>query len=130
MRDCRRSSSISTSPTPCVSSLPVVDTLRAHSFRLDDARHRDDLVASHHERPAFAVGARDLCVDEHVLDLPRASGKPVTGPPPPYLKPCERGFDTPAAPRDRPSKLDRGRLEPEAGVLAHRPDTPPQLDPA
>src|SRR3954469_25670612 len=107
MRDCRRSSSISTSPTPCVSSLPVVDTLRAHSFRLDDARHRDDLVTAHHERPAFAVGARDLCVDEHVLDLPRAAGEPVARTPPPYLKPCERGLDAPIPPRDLAAEVDR-----------------------
>src|SRR3954452_10524775 len=112
MRACRRSSSISTSPTPCSNS--VIDTLGAHSFRLDDARHGNDLVASHHERPAFAVGARDLCVDEHVLDLPRAPGKPVTGPPPPYLKACERRFDAPAAPGDRAAEVDRPRLEPEA----------------
>src|SRR3954451_20453485 len=118
MRACRRSSSIRISPTPRSSS--VADTLRAHSFRLDDAGHRDDLVTAHHERPAFAVGARDLCVDEHVLDLPRATGEPVAGTPPPYLKPCERGLDPPLAPGDGAPQLDRPRLEPQTIVLAHR----------
>src|SRR3954452_728863 len=98
MRACRRSSSIRISPTPRSSS--VADTLCAHPLRLDDPRHRDDLVTPHHERPAFAVGARDLCVDEHVLDLPRAAREPVAGTPPPYLKPCDRGLDAPVTPRD------------------------------
>ena len=48
---------------------------------LDDPGHGDDLVAAHDERPAFAVGAWDLGVDEHVLDLLRAAGEPVAGPP-------------------------------------------------
>src|SRR6476660_7248272 len=98
MRVCRRSSSMRTSPTPRSSSL--ADTLRVHSLHLDDPGHRDDLVTAHHEQPAFAVGARDLCVDEHVLDLSRAARESVAGSPPPYLKPCERGFDAPVAPGD------------------------------
>src|SRR4051794_7799265 len=112
MRACRRSSSIRISPTPRSSS--VADTLCTHSLRLDDARHRDDLVAAHHERPAFAVGARDLCVDEHVLDLPRAAGEPVARTPPSYLKPCERRLDAPVPPRDLAAQLDGARLEPES----------------
>src|SRR3954451_14451007 len=89
MGACRRSSSIRISPTPRSSS--VADTLRAHSFRLDDPRHCDDLVTAHHARPAFAVGARDLCVHYHVLDLPRAAPEPVARTPPSYLTSCERG---------------------------------------
>src|SRR3954470_13320080 len=120
MRACRRSSSIRISPTPRSSS--VADTLRAHSFRLDDPRHRDDLVTAHHERPAFAVGARDLCVDEHVLDLPRATGEPVAGTPPPHLNPGGRGPDPPPPPVGGAPHLDRPRLEPQTIVLAHRLD--------
>src|SRR3954454_5482367 len=127
MRARRRSSSIRISPTPRSSS--VADTMRAHSFRLDDPRHCDDLVTAHHERPAFAVGARDLCVDEHVLDLPRAAGEPVARTPPPYLKPCERGLDAPIPPRDLAAEVDRSRLEPEPVVLAHGLHAAAEVDP-
>src|SRR5438067_527812 len=104
MRDCRRPSSIRTSPTPASSS--VADTLRAHPLRLDDAGHRDDLVAAHHEGPAFAVGTRDLGVDEHVLDLPPAPGEPVAGTPSPYPKAWQVGFDAPGPPVDGAAQLD------------------------
>jgi hypothetical protein len=76
------------------------DTLGVHSFRLDDPRNGDDLVPPHHERPRFAVGTGDLRVDEHVLDLLRASGESVTGAPGPYLKAWELRGDAPLAPDD------------------------------
>src|SRR5438067_6243913 len=117
MRDCSASSSIRISPTPRSSS--VADTGHPHPLSLDDSRDRDDLVPAHHERPAFAVGARDLGVDEHVLDLLRAALQPVARPPSPYLKPCQLRLDPPAAPLDRAFEVDGAALEPEALVLAH-----------
>src|SRR5437764_3551886 len=126
MRSCSRSSSIRISPTPLSSS--VCDTLRAHPFRCDDPRHGDDLVAAHHERPAFAVGAWDLGVDEHVLDLLRAPGEPVAGSPPPYLKARQGGFDPPAAPLDHAVEVARAVLEPEPLVLAHRLHAAAEVD--
>src|SRR3977135_1012006 len=115
MRACNRSSSISTSPTPC-SSL-VADTIRTHPFRLDDAGHCDNLVTTYDERPAFAVGAWDLCVDEHVLHLLLPAGQPVARPPPPYLKAWQLRFDQPRAPADGAAQLDGALLEPETVVL-------------
>ena len=127
MRSCSRSSSIRTSPTPRSSS--VCDTVCAHPLRLDDARHRDDLVAAHDERPAVTVGARDLGVDEHVLHLLRAAGEPVAGPPPPYSKAWQPRFDAPRLPR-RPgrSRSTRPRLEPQPVVLAHRLHAAAEVD--
>src|SRR5438093_1144508 len=110
IRSCSRSSSIRTSPTPPSSS--VCDTYDRHPLRVDDPRHGDDLVAPHDERPTFAVGARDLGVDEHVLHLPLATGEPVAGPPPPYLKAWQPRLDTPASPDDLAVELERARLEP------------------
>src|ERR687883_193161 len=99
-----------TSPTPRSSS--VCDTRHLHAVVVDDPRNRDDLVASHDERPTFAVRARDLCVDEHVLDLPAATGEAVSGSPASYLKPWELGTDTPRPPRDLALELDRRALQP------------------
>src|SRR5947199_372492 len=47
------------------------------SFRIDDARDRDDLVAPHNEGPRLALRAGDLRVDEHVLDLLAPPGAAV-----------------------------------------------------
>src|SRR2546423_6751795 len=98
-------------------SSSVCDTLGAHSFRLDDARHRDDLVAAHDERPRLACGQRDLCVHEHVLDLLRPSGEPVAGAPGSYLKAWHVRGDSPFAPAHLAVERERRALEPDAAVL-------------
>src|SRR6476646_4308334 len=126
MRACSVSSSTSTSPTARSSS--VADTSDRHPLRVDDARNGHDVVPAHDERPSFTVGARDLCVDEHVLDLPLAAGETVAGMPPPYYKPCELRLDAPGAPVDRAPKLDRPALEPDPVVFAHGLDSTPEVD--
>src|SRR4051812_31624730 len=126
MRSCRRASSIRISPTPCSTS--VCDTGSSHPLRLDDAGNGHDFVAAHDERPAFAVGARDLCIDEHVLDLLPAPSEPVARTPPPYLKPWLTRLDSPASPLDRPIEVDRPSFEPEAVVLAHRLHAAAEID--
>src|SRR5215469_1880922 len=68
-RACRRASSMRISPTPLSSSALV--TGRGHPLALDDPGHGHDLLAAHDERPAFAIGAWDLGVDERVLHLLR-----------------------------------------------------------
>src|SRR5579862_10027105 len=118
MRSCRRSSSIRISPTP--RSTSVIDTARPHPLPLDDAGHRDHVVAAHDQRPALAVRARHLRVDEHVLHLPATPFESVAGSPPAYLKPWQVGFDTPRPPLDGPAQVDRRALEPQAVVLADR----------
>src|SRR5262245_15856737 len=115
MRSCSRSSSISTSPTPRSSS--VCDTSSTHPFHVDDPGYRHDLVAPHDERPAVAIGARDLGVDEHVLHLLRATGEPVARPPASYFKTRQARFNAPAAPDHRAVEHTRARLEPQAIVL-------------
>src|SRR5258705_13760335 len=102
MRSWRRSWSISTFPTPASTS--VCDTSCGHPLCLDDPRDRDDLVAAHDERPAFTVGARDLCVHEHILDLLRAAREPVSRTPSPYLKPSQARLDPPLPPLERPAQ--------------------------
>ena len=96
--------------------------------RVDDTGHRDDLVPAHHERPAFAVGAGDLGVDEHVLDLLRAARQPVAGPPPADDKAWELGPDAPTAPVDLAAQLDGPALQPQAVVLAHRHDAAAEVE--
>ena len=128
IRGCSASSSIRTSPTAAF-ELSLRHESRSTPSALDDAGHRDDLVAAHDERPAFAVGARDLRVDEHVLDLLRAAGEPVAGPPSAYSKAWrarERMRHPPQ--RDLAVELDRAALEPEAVVLAHRLDAAAEVD--
>src|SRR5438034_1838801 len=101
-------------------SSSVCDTLDAHSFRLDDSRHGDDLVAAHDERPRLAGRTGDLCVDEHVLDLLRPPGEPVAGAPGSYLKAWHVGGDPPVAPAHLAFERDRRALEPDTVVFAHR----------
>src|SRR5438067_12673629 len=127
MRSCRRSASIRTSPTPASTS--VCDTGRLHPLGLDDSGHGHDLVPAHDERPGLTVRARDLGVDEHILDLLRAAREPVTGPPAPYLKPWQLRLDPPRAPVDRAAQVLRPVLEPQAVVLAHRLHSPAEIDP-
>src|SRR6478672_3632796 len=110
-------------------SSSVCDTLDANSFRIDDPRHRDDLVAAHDERPRLAGRTGDLCVDEHVLDLLRPSGEPVTGAPGSYLKAWHVGGDPPVAPPNLALERHRCALEPDAAVLAHRRQATPQVEP-
>src|SRR5581483_3974272 len=126
IRACSSSAVIRISPTPRSSSALVTDG--GHPFALDDPRHGDDLVAAHDERPAFAVGARDLRVDEHVLDLLRAAGEPVAGPPPAYLKPWPLRGDAPRPPAHLAVERDRPLLEPKPVVLAHRLDAAAEVD--
>src|SRR5580765_4384225 len=110
-------------------SSSVCDTLDAHSFRLDDARDSDDLVAAHDERPRLAGRTGDLCVDEHVLDLLRPSGEPVAGAPGSYLKAWQVGGDPPVAPADLAVERDGRALEPDALVLAHRGQAAAEVEP-
>src|SRR2546423_168200 len=128
MRVCSASSSIRISPTPRSSS--VADTGHPHPLRLDDSRDSDDLVTTHHERPAFAVGAGDLCVDEHVLHFLPAARESVAGAPPPYCKPWQLGFDAPRPPVDAAAEGDGAALEPEPVVLAHGLDAAAEVDAA
>src|ERR1700749_1113124 len=118
MRSCRRSSSIRISPTPASTS--VWDTGSGPPLGVDDPGHGEDLVTAHDERPAFAIGTRDLRVDEHVLHLLRAACEPVARSPSPYLKPWDARLDPPAAEDDLTVERHRARLEPEAVVLAGR----------
>src|SRR3954451_12606365 len=110
-------------------SSSVCDTLDANSFRSDDPRHGYDLIAAHDERPRLAGRTGDLCVDEHVLDLLRPSGEPVTGPPASYLKAWQVGRDSPAAPLHLSLQRDRRALDPDAVVLAHRCDAAAEVEP-
>src|SRR5918994_2088751 len=127
IRDCSVGSSISTSPTAPSSSVCV--TLRAHPLGFDDARHCDDLVTAHDERPRLALGAGDLGVDEHILDLPPAPGKSVAGAPPSYLKATLAGGDPPRAPADLAIQRDRGLLEPDLVVLPDRGNAAAEVEP-
>src|SRR6266540_2801297 len=100
-----------TSETPRSSS--ACDTLRANSFRFDDAGHRDDLVPAHDEGPRLALGTGDLCVDEHVLDLLRSPGEPIAGAPGSYLKAWEVRGDLPLAPPHLALERDGCALPPD-----------------
>src|SRR5579862_249714 len=126
MRPCSSSAEMRISPTPRSSSALVTDG--AHPFAVDDPRNGDHLVAAHDQRPAFTVGARDLGVDEHVLDLLRAAREPVARPPASYLKPWELCRDAPRSPAHLAVELDRPLLEPKALVLAHRLDPTAEVD--
>src|SRR5437868_728303 len=128
---------MSTFETPRVSSSAIV--IRAsppplslsrgfHAGRVDDPRHGHDLVAPDDERPLFALGARDLRVDKHVLNLLRAAGEPVARTPRSYLKPWERRRNPPRPPTHFAVERDRRVLEPEAVVLANRLDAPAEVD--
>src|SRR5438105_15790563 len=110
-------------------SSSVWDTLGANSFRLDDARNRDDHVPAHDERPRLACGTRDLGVDEHVLDLLRPPGEPVAGTPGSYLKAWEVRFDGPVAPVDETVQRDGRALEPDLVVLARGDRAAAEVEP-
>src|SRR3954471_1643826 len=97
---------------------------------LDHSRHGDDFAPAYDEGPRLALGSRDLGVDEHVLDLLPAPGEPVARSPASYLKACELGLDRPRAPADAALERDRGLLEPDAVVLAHRRQPLAELDAA
>src|SRR5437762_11861962 len=115
-----------TSVTPRSSS--VCDTRCAHSFRLDDSRDRDDVVAAHHERPRLAGGTGNLRVDEHVLDLLRSSGEPIAGTPGPYLKAWEVRGNPPLAPHHLTVEGAWGVLEPHTVVLTHRGEAAAEVE--
>src|SRR5690348_18269728 len=89
-----------------------------HLRMLDDAGHRHDLVAAHDERPRLALRTRHLRVDEHVLDLPPPTRKPVAWPPSAHSKPSQLGADRPLSPADLSREVDRAAFEPQALVLA------------
>src|SRR5438105_1866639 len=110
-------------------SSSVWDTLGANSFRLDDARNRDDHVPAHDERPRLACGTRDLGVDEHVLDLLRSPGEPVAGTPGSYLKAWQLRSDPPLAPADLAFEGKWCRLEPDTVVLTHRREAATEVEP-
>src|SRR5712692_10310370 len=126
MRAWRSSAVIRISPTPRSSSALVTDC--AHPVALDDPWDGDHLVPAHDQGPPLTVGARDLGVDEHVLDFLGAASEPVAGPPPPYLKAWELGRDAPGAPAHLAVEVDRAPLEPEAVVLAHGLETAAEID--
>src|SRR5215211_2143535 len=131
------SSSMSTFETPRVSSSAIL--IRAsppslslprgfHAGRIDDAGHGHDLVAPDDERPLLTLGARDLCVDKHVLDLLRAADESVARTPRSYLKPWERRRNSPGSPAHFAVERDRRALEPQAVVLANRLDPAAEVD--
>src|SRR6476659_5475719 len=124
MRRWRLSSSIRTSVTARSSSVADSFDLRM----LDDAGHGHNLVPAHDERPRFALRARHLRVDEHVLDLAPPTRQPVAGPPSTHSKPFELRADSPVAPADLAGELDRPSLEPEALVLAHGLEAAAEVD--
>src|SRR5215469_10769377 len=124
MRRWRSSSSIRTSLTARSSSVALSVYLRV----LHDSRHRDDLVAAHHERPRLALRARNLRVDEHVLDLASPPRQPVAGPPSAHSKPWQLRANSPLSPADLSGKVDRPLLEPETLVLANGLDAPAEVD--
>ena len=89
----------------------------------------DDLVAAHDERPRLALGARDLRVDEHVLDLLLPAREPVAGPPASHFKPFELASGSPRRPSAPRRRASTGpALEPEPVVLAHRLDAAAEVD--
>src|SRR3954451_19088455 len=94
----------------------------------DEPGHCDDRVAAHDERPRLALGLRDLRVDEHVLDLLRPPGEPVTGLPASYPKASQPRTDAPPAPRHLAVEVDRSVLEPEPLVFTHRLDAAAEVD--
>src|SRR3954469_20401861 len=114
MRPCSDSSSIRTSTTARSNS--VADSVDLGM--LDDAGDGDDLVPAHHERPGLSFRARDLGVDEHVLDLLRPSGETVAGLPSSHFEAGRAGGDAPRPPAHRPVEIDGPALEPEAVVFA------------
>src|SRR5215211_1110658 len=131
------SSSMSTFETPRVSSSAIL--IRAsppslslprgfHAGRIDDAGHGHDLVAPDDERPLLTLGARDLCVDKHVLDLLRAADESVARTPRSYLKPWERRRNSPGSTAHFAVERDRRALEPQAVVLANRLDPAAEVD--
>src|SRR3954471_7095803 len=106
MRACSVSSSISVSVIARSNSVADSFDLRV----LDDAGNCDHVVAADHERPGLSVGAWDLGVDEHVLDLLRPAGEPVAGLPSSHFETgCVSG-DPPRPPLHRPVELDRAAL--------------------
>src|SRR5215203_5840103 len=127
MRAWSASSSIRTSPTPCSTS--VCDMRHLDIAVGHDPRDRDDLVATHHERPAFAVGARDLRVDEHILDLRGPAGESVAGAPAANPKPWQGGADRPPAPPHLAVEVDGRALEPQPRVLADGVRSAAEVDP-
>src|SRR5215217_5936971 len=127
MRAWSASSSIRTSPTPCSTSvwdMGHLDLAVGH-----DPRDRDDLVASHHERPAFAVGAQALRVDAHILDLPGPAGESVAGQPAAADKPWQGRADRPPAPPHLAVEVDWRALEPQPRVLADGVRAAAEIDP-
>src|SRR5437870_4059615 len=121
------SSSMRTSLTPRSSS--VADTLDAHPFRVDDSRHRDDLVPAHDERPRLAFRAGNLRVDENVLDLLAPSSEPVARAPGSYLKAWELRLDAPRAPAHLALQRHGRALQPDAVVLTHRRQAAAEVEP-
>src|SRR5262249_15205743 len=102
--------------------------LTAHSFVLDDARHRDNLVSAHDERPRLALRARHLRIDEDVLDLPAPTRQAVSWPPSAHFKPWQLGADHPLPPAHLAGDLYGSLLEPEPLVLAYRLQTAAKVD--
>src|SRR5213593_1531728 len=100
------------------------------SFRIDDARDRDALVAPHNEGPRLALRAGDLRVDEHVLDLLAPPGEAVACAPGSYLKAWQLGLDAPGTPPDLALQRHRGALEPDAVVLPHGRQPGAEVEPS
>src|SRR5262249_11807446 len=130
MRAPSASRSIRTSPTADSSSVCIpLDPNSVHAFGLDDSGDRNHFPTAHHEGPRFALGAGDLGVDEHVLDLLAPAGEPVARPPATYLKACQLGLDRPSAPANRAVERDRAAFEPRPVVLSDELDAVAEIEP-
>src|SRR5436853_7176797 len=114
MRACSASSSIRISPTPRSRSVRVVIPLRPHAVSFHDAGYRyHSAIGTSDDRPAGALAARNLRVDEQVLHFFPPSREPVAGAAGAHLEARHVARDRP-----RP-EADGAALEAEASVLAH-----------
>src|SRR2546423_3334019 len=120
-------------PDDCVGKIAarrgvVAEPNGMHAIGLDDSRHCDYLPTPHDEGPRLALGAGDLGVDKHVLDLLPPPGESVARPPASYLKACELGLDPPVPPANRAFECDWAALEPGAVVLTDELDAVAEIE--
>ena len=95
---------------------------------LDDARHGDDLVSAHDERPRLALRARAPSRRRTRPGSSAPTRQAVPGPPASHSKSWQLGADPPLPPAHLAVELDRPVLEPEPLVLAHRLDAAAEVD--
>src|SRR6476659_10269880 len=89
--------------------------------RCDDARNGHALVTGDDERPLVSLTARDLRVDEHVLDLLRTTGQAIAWP-------ARADDEAGTAAFDRPGAEGDGPLQAHLVVLANRADAASEID--